>query len=225
MPKTSSEGRRKTVSKASTLRLAPAGAGSSSNPDREDDDANEVHDEEVPAQKWGESTHAAARMTLEERPSTVRPGCRSCCPLASGCRRWLFGRQYRLDKTLRSARSLDSLPALIVLSCASVSLDVQGGAAVASKAIGLSKEEIRRMVLDKLRVVYRNWNCHDLPFCDLFGAPGERRDDPRAFVIALVAALLGGISEAMEQNNQMLRGARPELRRPASRRVQRQHRR
>jgi hypothetical protein len=53
MPKTSSEGRRKTVSKASTLRLAPAGAGSSSNPDREDDDANEVHDEEVPPQEVG----------------------------------------------------------------------------------------------------------------------------------------------------------------------------
>lgn len=96
---------------------------------------------------------------------------------------------------------------------------------MASKTMGLSKEEIRRMVLDKLRVVYRDWNCHELPFSDLLDAPGARRDDPRAFVIALIAALLGGISEAMERNNQMLRVARPELQRPGSRHAQRPHQR
>ena len=88
-----------------------------------------------------------------------------------------------------------------------------------AKTVGLSKEEIRRLVLAKLRVVYRDWNLHDLPFADLLGAPGERRDDPRAFVIALVAALLGGISEAIEQNNQRLRAAPQRFPTSRSRRV------
>lgn len=96
---------------------------------------------------------------------------------------------------------------------------------MASKAMGLSKEEIRRMVLGKVRVVYRDWNCHDLPFSDLIGVPGERRGDPRAFVIALLAALLGGISEAMERNNQLLRAVPTRDRRGASRGMRRPRRR
>jgi hypothetical protein len=32
-------------------------------------------------------------------------------------------------------------------------------------------------------------------------APGERREDARAFLIALVAALVGGFAEAVDRNN------------------------
>jgi len=69
------------------------------------------------------------------------------------------------------------------------------------QSIGLHKDAIRQIALEKLDVVYRDWNFHEPPFADFATAPGERRDDGRAFIIALVAALLGGLSEAIEQNN------------------------
>jgi hypothetical protein len=79
--------------------------------------------------------------------------------------------------------------------------------------IGLSKAEIRRIVLRKLGVVYANWGSGTT------GAgtrPGRRREDPRAFVVALVAALLGGLSEAMERNNRALAAAPAGSRRASS---------
>jgi hypothetical protein len=77
--------------------------------------------------------------------------------------------------------------------------------------LGLSKEEIRRIALGKLRVVYREWGI-ETPFARAESSLRTRRDDPRAFVVALVAALLGGLSEAIERNTRALaaelRGAR-----------------
>ena len=88
-------------------------------------------------------------------------------------------------------------------------------------AFGLSKEDVRRIVLDKLRVVYHDWHFTEVPFADFLSDAGERREDPRAFVIALVAALLGGISDAIERNNEAIaaalarrRRARPRARNP-----------
>jgi hypothetical protein len=69
------------------------------------------------------------------------------------------------------------------------------------QSIGLHKDEIRRIALEKLEVVYRDWNFHEPPFADFATEAGERRDDARAFLIALVAALLGGLSDAIAQNN------------------------
>jgi len=66
---------------------------------------------------------------------------------------------------------------------------------------GLTKDEIRQIVLDKLRVVYDDWNIPGRPFEDIMTAPGERREDARAFVIALVAGLVGGVAEAIHRNN------------------------
>lgn len=66
---------------------------------------------------------------------------------------------------------------------------------------GLSKEEVREIVLAKLRIVYQDWELDEAPFASAQTEPGGRRDDPRAFIIALVAALLGGLSEAIERNN------------------------
>jgi hypothetical protein len=78
---------------------------------------------------------------------------------------------------------------------------------------GLSKEEIRRLVLRKLQVVYRGWGIDQTPFARAGAPGGPRRDDARAFVVALVAALLGGLSEAIERNTRVaaaaLRGNRP----------------
>src|SRR2546430_17241810 len=89
-------------------------------------------------------------------------------------------------------------------------------------AFGLSKEEVRRIVIDKLRVVYHDWHFAEVPFADVLSDAGERREDPRAFVIALVAALLGGISDAIERNNEAIaaalarrRRARPRARNPS----------
>ena len=79
-------------------------------------------------------------------------------------------------------------------------------------ARGLNKAEIRRLVLAKLRVVYRNWGIDDTPFARAGAPRGPRRDDPRAFVVALVAALLGGLSEAIERNSRALAAAAPEIR-------------
>ena len=89
-------------------------------------------------------------------------------------------------------------------------------------AFGLSMEDVRRIVLDKLRVVYHDWHFTEVPFADFLSDAGERREDPRAFVIALVAALLGGISDAIERNNEAIaaalarrRRARPRARNPS----------
>lgn len=73
--------------------------------------------------------------------------------------------------------------------------------------VGLNKEEVRRIVLKKLRVVYQDWHFAEVPFADFLSEPGDRREDPRAFVIALVAALLGGISDAIEKNNEAVAAA------------------
>ncbi len=76
---------------------------------------------------------------------------------------------------------------------------------MASKGrIGLTKEQLRRIVLSKLRIVYRDWRFTNSPFWHRGHKAGGRRDDARSFDIALVAALLGGLSEAIEKNNQVL---------------------
>jgi hypothetical protein len=67
--------------------------------------------------------------------------------------------------------------------------------------IGLSKGEIRRLVLRKLQVVYRDWGVKQSPFARAEGGARARREDPRA---SLVAALLGGLSEAIERNSRAL---------------------
>jgi hypothetical protein len=74
--------------------------------------------------------------------------------------------------------------------------------------VGLSKESIRRIALAKLAVVYRDWGLREPPFADFATEPGQRRDDARAFVIALVAALLGGITDAISANNMAVAAAR-----------------
>ncbi|HXJ83442.1 MAG TPA: hypothetical protein VMS64_32750 [Candidatus Methylomirabilis sp.] len=86
------------------------------------------------------------------------------------------------------------------------------------QTIGLHKDAIRRIALEKLEVVYRDWNFHEPPFADFATEAGERRDDARAFLIALVAALLGGLSDAMEQNNRAIAQAL-DRREPRRRRV------
>ena len=70
--------------------------------------------------------------------------------------------------------------------------------------IGLSKEEIRRIVLSNLRVVYRDWRMTKPPFWQRAPRPGRRRGSARSFETALLAALLGGFSEAIERNNHVL---------------------
>lgn len=65
--------------------------------------------------------------------------------------------------------------------------------------IGLTKEHIRRIVLSKLRIVYRHWQSKENPFSS-GKKSGSRRSDARAFETALVASLLGSLSEAIEQN-------------------------
>lgn len=70
--------------------------------------------------------------------------------------------------------------------------------------VGLRKEEIRRIVLSKLRIVYRDWRLKNGPFWRREPKAGQRRNDARAFETALLAALLGGVSEAIERNNQAL---------------------
>jgi hypothetical protein len=69
--------------------------------------------------------------------------------------------------------------------------------------IGLTKEQIRRIVLTKLKIVYRDWRFRDDPFSNRRRS-GNRQNDARAFETALVAALLGGLSEAIEKNNHVL---------------------
>jgi len=69
-------------------------------------------------------------------------------------------------------------------------------------------------VLDKLQVVYDDWGLAAHPFQDFMTAAGERREDARAFVIALVAALVGGFAEAMDRNNALVAPAPRPRRRP-----------
>jgi hypothetical protein len=70
--------------------------------------------------------------------------------------------------------------------------------------VGLTKEQVRRIVLAKLRIVYRDWRLTNRPFGRRDPNVGRRREDAQAFETALVAALLGGLSEAIEKNNQAL---------------------
>jgi len=70
--------------------------------------------------------------------------------------------------------------------------------------IGLTKEQVRRIVLSKLKIVYRDWAFAKGPFWHREPKAGQRRIDPRSFETALLAALLGGLSEAIEKNNQVL---------------------
>ncbi len=69
--------------------------------------------------------------------------------------------------------------------------------------IGLTKEQVRRIVLGKLKIVYRDWQSKDNPFSNRRRS-GNRGTDARAFETALVAGLLGGLSEAIEKNNHLL---------------------
>jgi hypothetical protein len=69
--------------------------------------------------------------------------------------------------------------------------------------IGLTKEQIRRIVLTKLKIVYRDWRFKANPFSNRRRS-GNRQNDARAFETALVAGLLGGLSEAIEKNNHAL---------------------
>lgn len=70
-------------------------------------------------------------------------------------------------------------------------------------SIGLTKEQIRRIVLTKLKIVYRDWRFKENPFSNRRRS-GNRQSDARAFETALVAGLLGGLSEAIEKNNHAL---------------------
>ncbi len=69
--------------------------------------------------------------------------------------------------------------------------------------IGLTKEQVRRIVLAKLKIVYRDWQSMDNPFSNRRRS-GNRGHEARAFETALVAGLLGGLSEAIEKNNHLL---------------------
>ena len=73
--------------------------------------------------------------------------------------------------------------------------------------LGLTKEQVRRIVLSKLSVVYRDWSLTDAPFQGRDARPGRRRGNRQAFGTALVAGLLGGLSEAIEKNNRALTAA------------------
>jgi hypothetical protein len=73
--------------------------------------------------------------------------------------------------------------------------------------LGLTKEEVRQIVLTKLAVVYRDWNLGHAPFWGRTARPGSRRSNGEAFETALVAGLLGGLSEAIEKNNRALMAA------------------
>jgi hypothetical protein len=70
--------------------------------------------------------------------------------------------------------------------------------------VGLTKEQVRRIVLSKLRIVYRDWRSEKEPFWHRAPKAGQRRSDARSFDTALLAALLKGLSEAIEKNNHAL---------------------
>ena len=67
-------------------------------------------------------------------------------------------------------------------------------------ALILTKEEIRRIVLSKLRIVYRGWHFKNGPFWHRDRRPGSG-GMARSFETALLAGLLGSLSEAIEKNN------------------------
>ena len=77
-----------------------------------------------------------------------------------------------------------------------------------TRSAGLTREEVRRIALDKLQIVYDDWGFEGRPFEDFATAAGERREDARAFVIALVAALVGGFAEALDRNNALIASSR-----------------
>ncbi len=71
--------------------------------------------------------------------------------------------------------------------------------------VGLTKEEVRRIVLSKLKIVYRDWRFDKRsPFWHRGPSAGKRRSDARSFDTALLAAVLGSLSEAIEKNNHAL---------------------
>ncbi len=74
----------------------------------------------------------------------------------------------------------------------------------ATDHLGLTKEQVRRIVLSKLKVVYHDWSLADAPFSDRGVRGGSRRGNERAFETALVAGLLGGRSKAIGKNNAAL---------------------
>ena len=77
--------------------------------------------------------------------------------------------------------------------------------------LGLSKRQIRRIMLDKLRVVYDEWGL-DRPPVEAVTTPGDdSRDDRRGLLGAVTAALVDGCVDAVDRNNATLRRA---LRRP-----------
>jgi hypothetical protein len=51
--------------------------------------------------------------------------------------------------------------------------------------IGLTKEQVRRIVLSKLKIVYRDWAFAQGPFWHREPKAGQRRIDPRSFETAL----------------------------------------
>src|SRR3984893_10109319 len=90
--------------------------------------------------------------------------------------------------------------------------------------VGLSKEQVRRIVLAKLRIVYRDWRLTNRPFGRRDPNAGRRREDAQSFETALVAALVGGLSEAIEKNNEALFTALGRKDRRMRRKVQAQRR-
>src|ERR1700730_15366334 len=54
----------------------------------------------------------------------------------------------------------------------------------------LSKEQVRRIVLAKLRIVYRDWRLTNRPFGRRDPNAGRRREDAQSFETALVAAVV-----------------------------------
>ena len=89
--------------------------------------------------------------------------------------------------------------------------------------VGLTKEQVRRIVLAKLRIVYRDWRLTNRPFGRRDPNAGRRRETRNHFGTALVAALLGGLS-AIEKNNQALFMALGRKDRRMRRKVQAQRR-
>ena len=70
--------------------------------------------------------------------------------------------------------------------------------------VGITKEEIRRIVLSKLRIVSGDGPFKNGPFWHRAPRAGPRRNDARSFETALLAGLLGGLSEAIEKNDHTL---------------------
>jgi hypothetical protein len=70
------------------------------------------------------------------------------------------------------------------------------------RRVGLTKEQVRRIVLSKLKIVYRDWHFTKDPFWHR-----EPKGGHRGAILAhskLPCRLLGGLSEAIEKNNQVL---------------------